>query len=345
MVQLCGAKVQGKPLAFKSSTPKSLKVVISNCLHPEPALRPKINEIIDILNNLDVAQGSDNLASSNPPTSEIAEYKRQVAELCLQNEQLQSEINHLKSEFLKLNIAKPKQKKLKQNDGINLKNVVDFNLLTSQVKKVLLGIEQNLITTVDLDNFGNDDHIGDDGAIALATLLRQNYSITVIDLGCNSITSRGVIALAESLKVNSSITEINLGYNSITADGAFALAKMLKVNSTITKVNLEKNSIGPEGAIALAEALKVNCSLLWINLWDNSIGDQGAIALATALKMNCTLTEVHLWDNCIGTEGAIALTEALKVNSKVAVIDLEFNTIELDIQKYSKKISHGRIRF
>ncbi|KAL0238183.1 hypothetical protein GEMRC1_012656 [Eukaryota sp. GEM-RC1] len=56
MMQIFGAKVQGKPLPFDDSTPECLKEIIMKCLNPDPSLRPQINEITDILNTLDVLE-------------------------------------------------------------------------------------------------------------------------------------------------------------------------------------------------------------------------------------------------------------------------------------------------
>ncbi|KAL0251810.1 hypothetical protein GEMRC1_001022 [Eukaryota sp. GEM-RC1] len=88
----------------------------------------------------------------------------------------------------------------------------------------------------------------------------------------NHIGDEGVIALAEVLKVNESVRDVFLNFNSISSKGAIALAEVLKINDNIVKLDISDNSIGDEGAVALAEALKVNSTVTAINLAHNSIG-------------------------------------------------------------------------
>ncbi|KAL0251951.1 hypothetical protein GEMRC1_001163 [Eukaryota sp. GEM-RC1] len=56
MMQIFGAKMKGKSLPFDKSTPTCLMELIRRCMSPDPLLRPKINEIIEILNNINVLE-------------------------------------------------------------------------------------------------------------------------------------------------------------------------------------------------------------------------------------------------------------------------------------------------
>ncbi|KAL0239467.1 hypothetical protein GEMRC1_009575 [Eukaryota sp. GEM-RC1] len=180
-------------------------------------------------------------------------------------------------------------------------------------------------------------------AMIFAELLKENATVTSVDLRNNSIGAEGARALADALKVNTTVTSLDLRNNSIRAEGARALADVLKVNTVVTSINMRSNLIRDEGARALADALKVNPKYLIIQLQANSIGDvgaraladtynsignDGAKALADVLKVTVTLTGVNLCYNSIGDEGVRALADALKVNTTVTSVNLSANYLE-----------------
>ncbi|KAF9207634.1 hypothetical protein BGZ59_011055 [Podila verticillata] len=76
-------------------------------------------------------------------------------------------------------------------------------------------------------------------------------------------------ALSEALKNNSTLTTLDLQSNSIRDNRVQALSGALKSNSTLTT----NNSIGSNGAQVLTEALGTNSALITLDLWGNLIGD------------------------------------------------------------------------
>jgi hypothetical protein len=98
-----------------------------------------------------------------------------------------------------------------------------------------------------------------------------NATLTSIDVYSNHIGDEGASALADALKVNKSVMAIYLGDNGIGAEGASALADALKVNTSFTKIFLGNNAIGREGAAALIDALQVNTSLTRVHTYGNLI--------------------------------------------------------------------------
>ncbi|KAL0238200.1 hypothetical protein GEMRC1_012673 [Eukaryota sp. GEM-RC1] len=148
--------------------------------------------------------------------------------------------------------------------------------LEPRLMRVLEEIQNGLVNWVDLNNpLGTmDDHVGNEGAVALAEALKVNSTVTHVDLGCNSIGVEGTIALAEALKVNSTVTIIHLHDNAIGSEGAIALAEALKINSTITLINLRGNTIGAAAAFRLAEALKFKSNAITVTLSGNSIDSE-----------------------------------------------------------------------
>ena len=131
------------------------------------------------------------------------------------------------------------------------------------------------------------------------------------DLSCRGMWSLPK-ALADALKQNSSLTTINLSWNDIGADGAKAavllrpslafmwpacsacqaLAEALKQNSSLTTIDLRGNKIGADGAKAAVLSRPSNAFM-----WPSCPARQ---ALAEALKQNSSFTTIDLSENGIG---------------------------------------------
>ncbi|KAL0237935.1 hypothetical protein GEMRC1_012409 [Eukaryota sp. GEM-RC1] len=102
MMQIFGAKVQGKPLHFDDSTPECLKEIIMKCLNPDPSLRPQINEITDILNTLNVLEADgDNydqlflIEENESLKTKIDELSDEVLNLKRENSELVNQIQSI----------------------------------------------------------------------------------------------------------------------------------------------------------------------------------------------------------------------------------------------------------
>jgi hypothetical protein len=141
---------------------------------------------------------------------------------------------------------------------------------------------------------GGGGEIRDEGARKLAIALRNNHSLTKLELYAQGITTTGIKELADALKDNHPLTELKLPCNFIVCIGAKALAAVLNQNSSLLCLDLSGNRIGPEGAKSLATALKDNQTLIELALHSNDIGNDGADELAIALKNNYTLLYITL---------------------------------------------------
>ena len=116
----------------------------------------------------------------------------------------------------------------------------------------------------------NHNPIGDDGAMALAKILKVNQSLTVLDITRCSITEVGVSHLADALCFNSSLDTIVLDQNSVKDQGAIALAQMLNRNKSLKELHLQSCSITQYGISHLTDALETNHSIIIMTLWGNS---------------------------------------------------------------------------
>lgn len=191
------------------------------------------------------------------------------------------------------------------------------------------------------------DYIGDNGAKALADVLKVNHLITRLYLSDNQIGKEGAKALAEALKVNKKITDFELNFNAIGNEGGKAFAEALKINPRITTIDLTDDWIGMGGIKAIAEVLKENNNIRSLDLSLNTrpdkesieendiifFGDEVAKVIAEALKVNKGLMFLSLENEMIGNEGAKALADAFKINKNARYISLYGNRIREEGKK------------
>jgi|Dee2metaT_26_FD_contig_31_3059445_length_1361_multi_8_in_0_out_0_1 hypothetical protein len=158
--------------------------------------------------------------------------------------------------------------------------------------------------------------IGDDGAAAIAELLRlggAEVAISFLELWDNEIGPSGCLALGKSLAIgwNRSLLNLKLDYNTrIGSDGVAALCRGLRTNLTLRQLHLPYCKIDERGAAALADMLSADkrnpndgspAGLTFLNLQGNRLGDQGLQNLSRGLALNKALVKLNLADNMIGT--------------------------------------------
>ncbi|CAI5503839.1 unnamed protein product [Closterium sp. Naga37s-1] len=145
--------------------------------------------------------------------------------------------------------------------------------------------------------------------------------------GGNNIHAEGIAAICDALKENSTITTLELGYNPIGPEGAKALADTVKFHGNVETLRLGWCKIGVKGAEYMADALKYNSTINTLDLRANALGDEGAAILALSLRVvNEQLSSLDLGFNEIRDRGAYALAEALKANGEAAVETLNLSS-------------------
>eukprot|EP00736_Rhodelphis_marinus_P014540 Rmarinus@m.1196 len=159
-----------------------------------------------------------------------------------------------------------------------------------------------------------DDHITEFGCKSLANVLKANETLYLLSLDHNTFGCAGARALGDGLKWNTGLLTLSLAYCQIGEEGAKAIAQDIISYSKVKNLNLQGNPLGPNGVITIASALAGNTTIESITLADTQFGhSKDAIeALAVCFQANVTLKEVDLNMNSIGTEGGQRFIEALK---------------------------------
>ncbi|NXO04068.1 LMOD3 protein, partial [Rhinopomastus cyanomelas] len=99
------------------------------------------------------------------------------------------------------------------------------------------------VKTFSLANVGADDNV----AFALANMLRENRSITTLNIDSNFISGKGIVAIMRCLQYNETLTELRF-HNQRSMLGHQAemeIARLLKANNTLLKMGYHFELPGP----------------------------------------------------------------------------------------------------
>lgn len=200
----------------------------------------------------------------------------------------------------------------------------------------------DLIQAGESDIVVYDEHIRDEGAEFIASVLKNNTTVTSLQLNLIQIEMAGAKALAHMLFTNTTITDIDLSDNRVGNDGASAFADALSSNKTVTSLNLSLNKITERGAYALSQMLLRNNTLQHLSLFNNNIGNRGCDDLLMSLSTNKGLLKLYLDKNQI-SEISYEAKQALQQNKTLIKLDLEhnpFNEYEKSWLSSNKRITY-----
>ena len=97
-----------------------------------------------------------------------------------------------------------------------------------------------------------------DGAVNLASALRNNSSLTYIDISFNSLGKEGGEMLGDSILDNKTLLTLKISNNSLNSTACFTICVGIEENFVLREVALNDNPIGIFGAKALLE-IPVTC--------------------------------------------------------------------------------------
>lgn len=197
-------------------------------------------------------------------------------------------------------------------------------------KNVLFDIKSGVRTFVDFSN----EELGDRRVEILVETLKNNQSVTSLNLFSSHLTAHGVKSVINVLKDNSSIKELYIGQNLMGGNYLFdetgpggILADTLANNTTLTRLSLNNLFYYPgrHKMQGLTHALQKSTSLRFFDFSQTGMDLVQSEIFANFLKHNTTLTEIDLSDNDIREESAKFLLDALKSNSTLTAMTLDNN--------------------
>ena len=170
-----------------------------------------------------------------------------------------------------------------------------------------------------------------DTAKSLTTMLRENKSLTHLDLSMNtSLSDSGACCIFKGLKHNTSLVSLNLAEIGMTTKDPLkrfkSLTKMLKVNKTLTHLNLSNNSYGCCESLSIIsnifQGLQQNTTLLELGINYMTITDGDAECIAQAMRCNRCLHTLHMRLPFISYEGFSCILDSLIFNTSLKVLYL-----------------------
>lgn len=137
-------------------------------------------------------------------------------------------------------------RRVRQNDPdmkeLNLNNIE--NIPKEMLLDFVNAMKKNKhVKTFSLANVGADENV----AFALANMLRENRSITTLNIESNFITGKGIVAIMRCLQFNETLTELRF-HNQRHMLGHHAemeIARLLKANNTLLKMGYHFELPGP----------------------------------------------------------------------------------------------------
>nr|XP_020467505.1 leiomodin-3 [Monopterus albus] len=125
---------------------------------------------------------------------------------------------------------------------------VNLNNIENIPKEMLLDYVSALkknkhVKTFSIANTGVDENI----AFSLANMLRENRSITTLNIESNFITGKGIVAIIRCLQFNETLTELRF-HNQRHMLGHHAemeISRLLKANNTLLKMGYQFEQPGP----------------------------------------------------------------------------------------------------
>ncbi|KAL6061034.1 hypothetical protein STEG23_003390, partial [Scotinomys teguina] len=136
------------------------------------------------------------------------------------------------------------------------------------------------------------------------------------------MTAEDFWLLSKILRNQPSISGLDVRYNTISDIGAHYAAKLLQKQPSLTYLNLMFNDIGPEGGELIAKALHKNKTLKYLRMTGNKIENTGGMVFAAMLQINSSLEKLDLGDCDLGLQSVIAFSTVLTQNQAIKGINL-----------------------
>ena len=185
-----------------------------------------------------------------------------------------------------------RQNNIAGDGAVQLAAAVLGNLKIEIFNKIpIKEMRANSLTELDL----NWKYFGVEGGMVVAGLIPVMGGLTSLSLAKNELDDDGAEAISIGLKENKSLTKLDLsgkGYGDglIGPRGAAALASAIAVNGALTSVEFRGNKLGDEGWGAIFAAICGNkdSKIMSMYVSGENIGPAGVNLIAEALRTNVT---------------------------------------------------------
>ncbi|XP_069089641.1 NACHT, LRR and PYD domains-containing protein 3-like [Pleurodeles waltl] len=177
------------------------------------------------------------------------------------------------------------------------------------VRELCEGLKHNLQTLEMMDC-----DLTDSCCVDIATVLRTNTSLKMLNLSFNGLKDSGVRLLCDGLKHLSCKTQrLMLGHCSLTGSCCAGLSSVLQSTVSLTDLELDHNLLKDSGIRELCVGLQHSgCRIRTLVIDHCSLTGSCCKDIAAVLKTKKTLKELNLSHNRLKDSGVLHLCEGLK---------------------------------
>jgi len=168
----------------------------------------------------------------------------------------------------------------------------------------------------------------------ISNALKENTTLTSLNLSGNKITNQSAMELKESLKVNTTLKELILDASDdatltckMTESGIIGLCEGLMANRSLTKLSLCHHIFTEKAAKKLGEVLSSDIPLTYLDVSYCGFGSPGAIAICEALKSNTKLETLKMNNDSIAKKAKERLGDMLSCNKSLTCLCLSRNPL------------------
>lgn len=167
-------------------------------------------------------------------------------------------------------------------------------------------------------------------SILCSTLQNTGPIITEIDASFALLSDEGALALAELLRKNVHIQFVNVAHNEIGHRGCAAIADALLINSGLMGICLRGNPIGEFGGLALGTMLKANTTLMSLDVGQCELTTKALVSMFIAMGPHPAICSLRIDKPLLpaGPQDLNAvvqhLTQLLRINKNIAELTMDY---------------------
>eukprot|EP01112_Ceratiomyxa_fruticulosa_P014495 TRINITY_DN4153_c0_g1_i2.p1 TRINITY_DN4153_c0_g1~~TRINITY_DN4153_c0_g1_i2.p1 ORF type:complete len:497 (+),score=76.78 TRINITY_DN4153_c0_g1_i2:163-1491(+) len=164
-----------------------------------------------------------------------------------------------------------------------------------------------------------DNEMGDQGASNIAEALLVNPIISSLKISNNEITD--IPSLRRVLEVNYTLSVLDLSMNILSSDFITSLSHGLVANKSLTILRLANCKIDNKGLALLAFSVNHNTTLQTLDISENKIRElDGVMSIVSIVQQGNGLKGLKVNKNKLGTDG-IEIVKALKSKQVLQLLE------------------------
>ncbi|XP_044131140.1 NACHT, LRR and PYD domains-containing protein 12-like [Bufo gargarizans] len=232
---------------------------------------------------------------------------------------------------------------IRDNQSLKILDLSGNRLYGSHFSDLMEALSSPACRIEELHLAHND--LPDTSCIQLASVIRNNPSLKILDLYSNSLSGSHFSDLTEALSSPAcKIEELQLDDNDLPDTSCIQLASVIRNNPSLKRLYLSGNRLSGPHFSDLMEALSSPaCRIEELQLGDNRLPDTSCIQLASGIRNNPSLKKLVLSDNSLSGPHFSDLMEALSSPAgRIETLDLKGNKLSEEEKKAIRKLKEQK---